>query len=107
MKTSTKTISYDFRAKIFIALVCASALAIAVYTYAVLATIQHAVARESLVNERSALSVMVSELEYKDIALRNRVNLDTALMRGFIEVTSPLYVSRGSDSLTLNSARSR
>lgn len=105
--TSTKTISYEARAKVFFALVGVSALALAIYTYAVLATVYHAVARESLVDARSELSVKVSELEYKDIALRNTVNLDTAFSKGFIEVTSPLYVSRGDSTLTLNSARTR
>ena len=105
--TRTKTISYDLRARIFIALVCASVLALMVYTYAVLATIHHAVAQESLVDARSELSVKVSELEYKDIGLRNTVNLDTALSKGFIEVTSPVYISRTESSLTLNSQGSR
>lgn len=104
MTTRSITISYEARSRVFVTLVAVSILSLGVYTYAVLATVYHTVARESLVGERSSLSMSVSELEYKDIALRNTINLDTALTRGFREVTSPLYVTRGSDTLTLNTA---
>lgn len=102
MKNRSSTISYDIRLRVFFTLVFIMALSIGTYFYAVLATVRHAVAREALVSERTELAVRVSELEYQDIALRNTVNIETAISRGFSEVRTPLYVSRTPSSLTLN-----
>lgn len=100
MIARTKTISYEARTKILLTFALVSALSVGIYVYAVFATVYHAVAKENLSRERGELSVRVSELEYQDIALRNKVDLGTALARGFFEVTSPLYVSRTEESLT-------
>ena len=96
------TISYDIRARVFWALVGLSLASLFIYVYAVLATVGHTVSREALVKESSALATRVSELEFKDIALKNKVNLEVALAQGFSEVKSPLYVSRSHTALTLN-----
>lgn len=102
MKNRINIISYDIRARVFWVLVGAFTLSLAIYLYGVLATVHHTAMREALMDETGALAVRVSELEYKDIALRNTVNLDTALSYGFTEVKAPLYVSRSRSSLTLN-----
>ncbi|MBX4199074.1 hypothetical protein KW800_02245 [Candidatus Parcubacteria bacterium] len=104
MKKSISTISHsvDHRARIFWALISISGLLLGLYVYAVLATVSHTVSRESLLGESQALSARVSELEYKDIALKNTLSLDVALAKGFSEVVKPLYVSRTRGTLTLN-----
>ena len=102
--TSIKSITHsvDHRARIFWTLITISALFLGLYIYAVLATIHHTVARENLLGESQSLDATVSELEYKDIALKNTLSLDVALAKGFTEVTKPLYVSRDRGVLTLN-----
>lgn len=102
MNTRTYTFSIDKRAKIFWALSAVSILSLLLYIYAVLATVQHTVARENLKSAYADLSAKVSELEFKDISLKNTINLATASNLGLSEVTSPLYVSRQPSSLTLN-----
>lgn len=102
MGIKEKIISYDIRVRVFWTLVSILALSLGVYIYAVLGTINNNVARENLVRESSELSARVSELEFEDIALRNTYDLETALARGFNEVRNPIYVSRDSVSLTLN-----
>lgn len=77
-----------------------SAGSLLLYIYAVLATVHHTVDRESYQSLGASLTAEVSELEFKDIALKNKVNLDVALASGFIEVSHPLYVSRSRPSLT-------
>lgn len=102
MNIKTQTISIDMRVRMFTALIGLSTLSLGVYFYAVIATINHTMAKESLTTELATLSVRVSELEYQGLALKNMINLDSALSQGFSEVKSPLYVSRSSVSLTLN-----
>lgn len=102
MNIKTKTISIDARVRFFAVLASLSALSIGVYFYALIATVHHTVAKETLTSEKLALSVRVSELEYKGLAMKNTMNLDSALSQGFSEVKDPLYVSRASVSLTLN-----
>jgi hypothetical protein len=105
MNIKSKTFSYDIRARIFGLLVAASAVSLLIYVYAVLATVHHTVARENLQTLGAELGAKVSELEFKDIALKNTVNLEVAISHGFSEVTSPLYVSRKGESLTLNTVK--
>lgn len=93
---------YDHRAIAFWALISLSAVSLGVYVYAVLATVSHTVSRELLVKESGTLTARVSELEFRDIALKNKVNIELALARGFNEVKNPLYVSRTNAALTLN-----
>ncbi len=101
MRERTNLISIDNRARIFWALASISVCCIALYFYAVLATVHNTVTRASLVKESAVIAARVSELEFKDIALRNTINIETALALGMNEVKDPLYVSRPRTSLTL------
>lgn len=99
---TTLTHSYDTRVRIFWTLASVSIAFLGIYIYAVLATIHHTVAREGLLSQSQSLTARVSELEYRDIAMKNTLSLDTAIAKGFSEVTKPLYVSRTRAVLTLN-----
>lgn len=102
MNLRSKIISIDFRAKVFWTLFPIFILSIGVYLYSVLATVEHTVIRERLVRESEELYDRVSELEFKSIALRNEVDLTKAKELGFTEVRNPIYISRSSNALTLN-----
>lgn len=103
MKTiRTITHSYDYRVRVFWTFSSIIAVSLGLYVYAVLATVSHTASREALLSESQNLTARVSELEYRDIALKNTLSLDVALERGFSEVTKPLYVSRSASTLTLN-----
>ena len=102
MQSKTKTISIDTRVRIFWTLSIATFLSLGVYGYAVLATINHTIAKKNSVEESSVLTTRVSELEFAMIGEKNDVNLETALSYGFKEVRNPIYISRISNSLTLN-----
>lgn len=102
MRIKTQTLSYESRAKIFGILSSIFVVSLCFYIYGVLATINHTIAKENLVKKSSELTSRVSELEYEDIALRNTINLEAALSRGFTEVKNPIYVSRSKSTLTLN-----
>ena len=98
-----KTISYDNRARIFWVIVGVALCSVGTYIYAVLATVHHTIAREALLGQSATLSTSVSELEFKNIALKNTVNINTALSMGFNEVKNPIFVSRTRESLSFNS----
>ncbi|MBX4189309.1 hypothetical protein KW785_01780 [Candidatus Parcubacteria bacterium] len=98
-----KTISYDTRVRTFWTLTLIGVVSLALYVYGVLATVHHTVARQALQAQVSELTTQVSELEFKAIALKNEVNLNLAMSRGFKEVTDPLFISRSAaKSLSFN-----
>ncbi|MFZ2048956.1 MAG: hypothetical protein WAV25_01500 [Minisyncoccia bacterium] len=99
----TKTLSYDTRARAFWTLVVLSILSLVVYIFAINATIRNTVTRQNLENEVATISTQLGDLEFSYIALKNRVSLDLAYTRGFKNVSSAQYISRGeSRSLTMN-----
>ncbi len=102
MQSKTKTISIEARVRMFWIFSATIFLSLGVYGYAVLATINHTIAKKNIVEESSALTTRVSELEFAMIGEKNDVNLETALSYGFAEVKNPIYISRISNSLTLN-----
>jgi len=99
----TKTISYDTRARVFWTFVVFAFIALVIYIYAVNTTIRNTIARQNLENEVAIVSTQLGDLEFSYIALKNKVSLDLAYTRGFKNVSSAQYVSRGeSRSLTMN-----
>lgn len=76
-----------------------------VYAYSLIATVHITADRQRLTKELSQLSSKVGDLEFKTIALRNQFDLNTALAEGYVEVKAPTFISRTSDTLTLNVGR--
>lgn len=103
MQHITKTISYDTRAKAFWTLIFISLASIVVYILAINATVRNTVARQRLESEVANISTQLGELEFSYIGLKNKVSLEVAYARGFQNVSSPQYISRGeSRSLSMN-----
>jgi len=102
MKIRIKALSIDSRRNIFWILASVVALSVGVYIFGVLATVNHTIAKKNLMAENGRLASKVSELEFKDISLKNKINIEVALASGYNEVKSPFYVSRSRESLTLN-----
>lgn len=102
MNAKTKTFSIDLRVKLFWLFSTTIAISLAVYCYAVLATIHHTITKKNVVEHSTVLANKVSELEFVNIAMKNDVNINRALEDGYTEVINPIYISRVSVSLTLN-----
>src|SRR5687767_1162487 len=99
----TKTISYDSRVYAFWTIAALSLLALAIYIFAINATIRNTVARRDMESQVSTLAARQSSLEFAYIEAKNKINLETALAYGFKEVESPTYISRtGATALTYN-----
>jgi hypothetical protein len=103
MIQKAKTISYDARQRAFWVLATISLLSIVIYIGAIEMTVHNTVTRQTLQNQSTDLSTVVSEMEFQDIALKNNVNLDLAYAHGFKDVTAPIYISRSvAASLSMN-----
>jgi len=103
MIQKAKTISYDARARAFWILAVSCVLMVVVYIGAIEMTVHNTVARQTLQSQSDALSTVVSQLEFQDIALKNNVDLNLAYAHGFKDVTAPVYISRAAGiSLSMN-----
>lgn len=102
MKIKYKSVPLDTRVRLFWILSGVLLISLLIYIYGISAVIHHTVSRKNLTAESAELLEKVSELEFRTIALKNTINLDIALSRGFVEVRNPLYVSRYGGTLTLN-----
>lgn len=99
----TKSISYDTRTRAFWTLIILSIASLVVYVLAINMTVRNTVTRQILGAEVATVSTQLGELEFSYIALKNKVSLDVAYARGFQNVVSPQYISRGAGrSLTMN-----
>lgn len=103
MIIQAKVLSYDNRARIFWALALVLLCTLALYIYGVNSTVRNTVLREKLENEVGNLTIEISEMEYSYISLKNNVNIEIAYARGYQDVTSPTFITRGtSRSLSYN-----
>jgi len=98
----SKVLSIKIREKIFWTMLSVFVVSLGLYVHSLLSIINHVVVKESLVKSNNLLTQKVSELEFKNVALKNKINIEFAVARGFSEVKNALYVSRSSVSLTLN-----
>ncbi len=99
----TKAISYDTRVRVFWTMIILATLSLFIYMFAVRATIKNTAIRQNLENEVAIISTQLGDLEFSYIALKNKISLDLAYERGFKNVSSAQYISRGvSRSLTMN-----
>ncbi|MBX4199939.1 hypothetical protein KW790_00545 [Candidatus Parcubacteria bacterium] len=81
----------------------ATLLSLVIYIYAVNSAVRNTVARKDLESRIALVSTHLSEMEFKYISLKNKVDLKLALNRGFKEVTTPVFISRSSSrSLSFN-----
>jgi hypothetical protein len=101
----TKTISFDTRFRVFWTLVILSGVSLTLYIYGVTATVRNTVARQSLEAEVMNISTDLGEMEFTYIGLMNGVSLQVAYERGFKDVTSPVYISRAQNSLSMNTLK--
>ncbi len=106
MNIQTKVLSYDNRARIFWALCAVLFCTLVLYIFGINSTVHNTVTRQNLESEVGNLTVAISEMEYSYIGLKNNVNIETAYARGYTDVTSPIFVTRGtSRSLSYNTLK--
>lgn len=101
-----KYISYEHRNILFWLFTSVSVVSIFIYIYALSTTVHLTTERQSLTKELSSLGSKVADLEFKNIAIRNNIDLASALSEGYVEVKNPTFVTRGTqEALTLNVSR--
>lgn len=89
-----KTGSYFLIALIFAAALSYMYFAnIAVHTLTVL---------EKIKGQTQTLSVEVSEMESKRLSIENKMNTEKAISLGFVEVSNPTFIMRGSQKTSLS-----
>lgn len=99
----TKALSFDTRVRTFWMLIVLSIISLALYMYGVKATVYNTVARQQLETEVSNISTHIGEMEFAYIGLKNKVSLEVAYARGYLDVTAPTYISRAAaHSLSMN-----
>jgi hypothetical protein len=81
---------------IFWALVGVLFLCAGFYMYFVSATIRNVVARQSIENDASQLTLSISNKEFQYITKRSQVTLPLAYSLGFKDVVAKTFVSRNS-----------
>jgi len=103
MINRTRTLSYDYRFKIFVVLVSLSILSFGYYIYAIYATASNVAARQESERQIAKISTNLDALEFGYIELKNNITMELAYEYGFKEVKSPLFIPRTrSTSLTFN-----
>ncbi len=103
MNIQTKVLSYDNRVRIFWTLCLVLLCTFVLYIYGINSTVHNTVTRQNLETEVGNLTVAISEMEYSYINLKNNVNIEVAYARGYQDVTSPTFITRGtSRSLSYN-----
>lgn len=106
MINRTKTLSYDYRFKVFAVLVSLSVLSFGLYIYAIYATASHAATRQEAERQITKIVANLDVLEFSYIELKNNITMELAYEYGFKEARSPLYIPRTrSTSLTFNTLR--
>ena len=106
MINSTKTITYDNRARLFWIMAIISVLSLFVYVYGINATARSIVIRQDLEKQVNTVSTDLDSLEFTYIKLKNDITMDLAYHYGLKEVKNPLYISRTNRaSLSFNTLR--
>jgi hypothetical protein len=72
------------------------------YGYFVNQTFQNASMRENMNKEISVLSTDVNTLEYKYLNIKNNINMNLAVAKGFVSVKNENFASVSSKSLSLS-----
>lgn len=102
----TKVLSYDTRVRLFWTLAIIFVCSLMLYVYGVNATVRNTVTRQNLETKVGALTTSISEKEFSYISLKNNVNIELAYSRGYQDVNSPVYITRGtSRSLSFNTVK--
>jgi len=92
--TMHKTTNYALIALIFAAAIF--------YAYSAGMTVRTLATLEKAEGQMQSLSVEVSEMESKRLAIENSVNTEKALSLGFIEVKRPIFIMKDSKKATLS-----
>lgn len=72
------------------------------YMFLVNSTVLNIVKREEVGSSLASLNIEVSELEFDYISLKNSINIDYALERGYIPANDVVFASRSNTNLSLN-----
>lgn len=86
--------SYKYRKIAFWALISGIVLASVLYGYSINAAVYHVVSEQKIERTITNLTPVVSDLEYKNISLKNSITMDRAKMLGFEEENSVVFVNR-------------
>lgn len=72
------------------------------YGYFLNITIIRVVERERTLEEASAMDANLSELEFQYIAMQNSINIEEAYARDFVDIESPIFISRDPKTRSLS-----
>lgn len=92
----------EHRKGIFWALAVVLVVLCGMYMYFINATVLNVVARERYENQIAEMTSKVSDLEFKNITLKNSITMDKASTLGFIETSNVTFISRDSRNLSYN-----
>ncbi len=72
------------------------------YVYFANMTVRTLTVLEKTKLEMQSLSIEVSDMESKRLAVENNISTEKALLAGFIEVNNPTFIMRGSRNTALS-----
>jgi len=77
-------------------------LALLSYVYFARLTVYTLTALEKTKIQMQSLSINVSEMESKRLSMENGINEEKALQMGFVEVSNPIFIVKGSKNTALS-----
>jgi len=99
-------ISYEYRTRIFWALLATITITLSFYIYAINATARNIALRQNLERQVTEMSGKLATLEFTYINLKHAGTIEVASTKGFKEEKNHLYISRHlTNSLSFNTSR--
>ncbi len=98
MRKSDRTIVYKDESRLFYSAVFTLFAVFFMYVYFVSSSISDVVMRKEIDSQIASLTASISQMEAEYIALQHSVSNDIATHKGYVAVTSKVFIDKSEDS---------